>query len=169
MRGLRVLAAWLVVLAGLTLVAMYVTQPVKLLSVESTSMTPAIVKGDAVLVREANALTIRSGDIVSYRNADGFVVTHRVTTVDPITGRIVTKGDANSTADPSFHSYRLVGKVWFTVKGLGYYLDMLHSWLGLTVFVYIPAALLLADEFRRLVRSYVHPTYVLPLYRSYYH
>jgi signal peptidase len=131
-------------------------------------MSPAISKGDAVLVRGASALTIRRGDIISYRNADEVIVTHRVVDVDVNTGRITAKGDANTTADPAFHSYRMIGRVGYTLKGFGYYLDLLHSWLGLTLAVYVPAAFLLAGELRRLFRSYVRPTYVLPLYRSYF-
>jgi signal peptidase I len=136
----------------------------RLMAVQSTSMQPTIHKGDIVLTRNTSVYQTRVGDIVSYarRDSPSVVVTHRVTSVDPIQGTIVTKGDANATTDRSIEgNAQLRGRMVTAFPGLGDVSNVLHSWLGLTLAVYLPMLLLVVHELLRLVRHYQRPTYRL--------
>jgi signal peptidase I len=126
-------------------------------------MAPLLEKGDAVVVQRTDPANLQAGDLVSLLlpNGDGLLVTHRVLWVDQAAGRIVTKGDANATADPATDVTAVVGKVQYKLAGAGYIIDGLRSWPGLVLAVYAPLALLLASELRRVGRYYGRPTYRL--------
>jgi signal peptidase I len=139
---------------------------VRILSVDSGSMEPLISKGDAVITKRVSPLDIRKGDVVSYRDPqDGIIITHRVVVADPLTGQIITKGDANGQLDKAFSGAMVIGRQVAVLPGFGTYIDMLHSWPGLIAAVYIPTLLVLASEARRLWKHYLQPTYVHHLWR----
>jgi signal peptidase I len=165
-RPLKALAAGLLLLAFIVGVFSLVSRSVRVLSVDSGSMEPVLSRGDAVIVGRVAPLDIRAGDIVSYRDPqDGLIITHRVVAADPLTGQIITKGDANGEADQPFNGIAVVGRQVAVMPGLGRYIDMLHSWPGLIVAVYAPTMLVLASEARRFWKHYVHPTYVHHIWR----
>jgi signal peptidase I len=153
--------ALLVLAAGLVLFTHF-SQPLRLLSVASGSMAPLISKGDAVVVQRSNPVDIQVGDIVSYPSPrdSSLVVTHRVVQVFPETGKLVTQGDANVTADPAIAASRVMGTVRFSLAGAGRVVDFIHSWPGLVLTVYLPMALILGRELVRLGRYYLRPTYI---------
>lgn len=162
------ISAAMLVTAGVAVLGAWNSQSIRMLSVNSGSMEPLVAKGDAVLVRKVDPLEIHKGDLVSYRSLEdsAVIITHRVIEVDALTGRLITKGDANTKADPTIHGIRVIGRVQHIVPGMGYYINALHTWVGLTVVVYAPTAMLVASELRRLARHYLQPTYVL--YRRHY-
>jgi len=130
-------------------------------------MEPKISRGDAVVVRHIDPLDIQVGDIVSYHspNDNAVLITHRVTAFNPLTGRVTTKGDSNASADPSISSLQAIGRVVYVIPGAGGYINALHSWLGLVLLIYLPTAVLVTGELRRLGRFYLRPTYTHILYR----
>src|SRR4051812_4411861 len=71
----------------------------KLLTIESNSMAPTFVKGDALIV-DTKSTPIQAGDVVSYRSPHASIVTisHRVRAVYG-TG-YQTQGDALDQPDP---------------------------------------------------------------------
>lgn len=66
--------------------------------VMSGSMSPALQAGDLVLAAPADAGTLWPGQVAVFDATDGRTVVHRVHAVNP-DGSLVTKGDANATAD----------------------------------------------------------------------
>lgn len=153
----------LIVLAGMAALVMWNSGSWRILSVDSGSMEPTLAKGDAVVLRPVNPLDIRKDDIISYRSTEdpSITITHRVLVTDPLTGQLITKGDANTSLDPAFSSLEVMGRVAYIVPGAGRLLNLLHSWPGLMLAVYLPATLLLLGELRSLGRYYLRPTYVL--------
>ena len=105
------------------------------LTVTSGSMEPAFGAGTAILVHSCPAAGLKEGDIVTCSLAgSGKKVTHRVVRIEEDTGRIVTRGDANSTEDPPTSPDRILGKVWLAVPGAGYallFMGTLHGKLVL--------------------------------------
>ena len=83
--------------------------PIYMIGIGSSSMSPTINKGDAVVLKKVNpSSTIKKGDIVAYtKQSDGkkgITVVHRVEEVTKSHGQrvYVTKGDANKSQDVSF-------------------------------------------------------------------
>jgi len=90
------LALWVVLLGFLVLLTIPRLTAFDVLVVRGGSMEPAIHVGSVVIVdREARAPAV--GSIVSFRDLDSGIVTHRVVAVDG--GRYTTQGDANQTQD----------------------------------------------------------------------
>lgn len=77
-------------------------------SVTSSSMWPALKKGDIVFIKGISGKdSFKIGDIVVYRNERGFTI-HRVVEIREST--FVTKGDANTAKDEPIAYEKLVGK-----------------------------------------------------------
>lgn len=125
------------------------------LSVQTGSMTPTFTKGDAVIVHKQNALELQAGDIVSYRSSGDskVIVSHRLVSIDYVTGKLVTKGDNLDLQDLPFPAFKVVGKVESVVPHLGAFLDFLHEPLGLAIIIYVPALFVILSEAKRLVRD----------------
>jgi signal peptidase len=139
---------------------------VQLMTVESGSMTPAIRKGDAVVLRPVKSSDLKVGDVVSYRSpADqSIIITHRIVEVEKTWKQVITKGDNVGRNDKPLPMSEIVGKVDLRVAYLGYALDFLRTPAGLATCVYLPAALIIGLELRRLTKHYTRPTYRLSAY-----
>ncbi len=84
--------------------------PYPMAAITSGSMWPALSEGDLVFIQGGQTKdTIREGDIVVWRGADGkgFVI-HRVTKL--LEDTFVTKGDANFSDDAPVTYDQIVGK-----------------------------------------------------------
>lgn len=129
-----------------------------LLSVQTGSMSPAILPGDAVLVKPPGQLKL--GDVVSYHSPRNprVTVTHRLVAIGP-SGWLTTRGDNRSLKDPSFPPRLVEGRAVARLPKLGYVLDAIHNPAGLLLAVYLPALSLLASETRRLAAAYARPLY----------
>ena len=82
--------------------------PYPMASISSSSMWPALKRGDLVFIKgvgHKNELEI--GDIVVYKNIKGFTI-HRVVRLNDNT--LTTKGDANNTFDAPISYTEVVGK-----------------------------------------------------------
>jgi signal peptidase len=139
---------------------------VQLMTVESGSMTPAIRKGDAVVLRPVNPVDLHVGDVVSYRSpADqSVIITHRVVEVEKAWKQVITKGDNVDRNDKPLPMSEIIGKVDLRVAYLGYALDFLRTPAGLITCVYLPAAMIVGLELKRLTSQYTKPTYRLAGY-----
>ena len=106
------------------------------------------------------------GDIIAYRNPrhTQVIVSHRLIGINYRTGKLITHGDALDLQDVPFPSNLVVGKVYSVIPNAGLALDWLHKPMGLISVVYVPAALVLASEARRLAKQYSKPYYQLYSY-----
>ena len=125
--------------------------PYRVYTVLSGSMQPTIPVGSEVILRQADASTIRVGDIITFNRPGhaGQLVTHRVVAVtsDPNTGQrqFLTKGDANAVSDDWRIPAAGTGLEYaFHVPLLGYAFAMLQSPIGRICFILAPALLLAA-------------------------
>jgi signal peptidase I len=84
--------------------------PYPMAAVTSSSMWPALHKGDLVVLQGVGSLDDLSvGDIIAFRHEDGFAI-HRIAKIEG--DRITTKGDANSMEDPAIGIQDVVGRVF---------------------------------------------------------
>jgi signal peptidase I len=118
-----------------------------LYAVRSESMAPALSVGDLVVVHRVAASEVRAGDVVTMTLGAGTTITHRVVAVTstdegPV---FVTRGDANSTADPvAARADQLRGRLTSQVAFLGFLLAMISMPSGIAALLSIGATLLTA-------------------------
>jgi signal peptidase I len=116
---------WILLLGFVALVAVPRLTPYEVLVVRGGSMEPEISVG-SVLVIDTSARKPRVGDIVTFREPSGQVVTHRVVRA----GRkgLVTRGDANAANDLGRRSEsEVLGTARAWVPGLGYLVRFLQQ------------------------------------------
>lgn len=158
-RVVTILAALALMLA-LPLLALYwLHGGFRVYSVQSDSMRPAITKGDAVVVVRSAARP-SAGQVVSYHDPAkaGLMISHRLVAYRGAT--VITKGDANITADQPIPYESVVGTVRTRIPYMGSIVDALRRPAGLVCMVYVPACVLAWKELRRLVYLMSSPTYV---------
>ncbi len=127
---LGILIVLLAVFAGILLIPRAVGY--QSLAVLSGSMEPEISVGSIVFTKEADFSSLQTGDIITYRIGEETMVTHRIESIDEVNGQVVTKGDANDTADAEPISYsNIVGKVGFFLPLLGYLTIYIKTPLGI--------------------------------------
>jgi signal peptidase len=100
----------------------------KALIVMSGSMENNISKGDLIVVKETDASTLKVKDIITFRDSNNIIVTHRIVETIEENGDncFRTKGDSNNTADDEIVcSKKIEGKLVQNFKGLGntYYMS----------------------------------------------
>ncbi|WP_187265003.1 signal peptidase I [Homoserinibacter sp. GY 40078] len=85
----------------------------RLVRLETGSMSPGFPTGSVLLVRDADASEAVAGDIVTVRRADGASVTHRVVSTSAAGDGVslTLKGDANDQVDPKPYLANRVGIV----------------------------------------------------------
>lgn len=142
--------------AGLGLLYLQ-TSGAKLLSVQSGSMSPALHKGDLVVVRPVPKGQLAVGDVVTFANPANKrqTITHRVVALPadkPST--VITKGDANATPDKPVPIKAVLGKVTRHAPLAGFAMDLVRKPVGLAIIIYLPALVIVADEWRRLNKYY---------------
>ena len=136
-RRARLASLGLSLLAGLGVLALVLSAgaalaDVRPLVVRSGSMAPALPVGSLALARPAEASQVRLGETVSWVNADGTRVTHRVVASEGHgpDRRLVTRGDANRATDRGAIGGE-VDRVVASVPALGGWLAVMGSttWL----------------------------------------
>jgi signal peptidase len=149
-RRLLDLALILLVLAVLGLVLAINVGPRfghQLIVIRGGSMEPAIPLGSAIEVSQVQPADLRAGDIVTLKETNGTIVSHRVTRVVQLPDGlyIETKGDANPTPDPVLVSASaVVGRVDFALPGAGYLAYLLTMPTGLLSILSLAFMLLFA-------------------------
>ena len=99
-------------------------------AVLSGSMEPTIPTGSLVFAKAQGSYA--AGDIITFQDAGGTVVTHRIVSVDAA-GACTTQGDANNVADPHpVPSASIIGKVAFHLPYLGSLCEALKTSAGIT-------------------------------------
>jgi signal peptidase len=114
--------------------------------IRGSSMAPTIPLGALIEVTEVQPSDLAVGDVVTYKTANGVLITHRITRIIPSAGGLwlELKGDANAAADPALvAATSVVGRVEFSVPFVGYLLYMLTSPTGLASIVSLALTLLL--------------------------
>ena len=111
------------------------------------SMEPAIHLGAATEVSQVQPADLRPGDIVTMREADGVVVSHRITRIlqQPNGTFLETKGDANAAVDPVLTPVSdVTGRVDFSIPALGYLIYLLTLPIGVLSVLGLALTLLFA-------------------------
>ena len=86
-------------------------------TVLSGSMEPEFYPGDIVITKHKNKTDINLNDIVTFRNKDGVIITHRI--IEETLQGYITKGDNNKVQDKEPVQFQDVyGKVIFTIPKL---------------------------------------------------
>jgi signal peptidase I len=143
--GVAVIAVVVAFLLGLTVGPLVL--PYKALVVYSGSMEPTIPVGSVVILTPVEASQVKVNDVITFQRPDNKseLVTHRVIAIEsgPQGQQWVTKGDANTTADP--WRVTAAGNGWrynFNLPYIGYVLNWLQQPLGRILFLVVPAAAL---------------------------
>ena len=85
--------------------------------VATGSMEPAIMSGEFIVILQQKSYEL--GDIVTFIDEEGFVITHRI--VEKNGDTFISKGDSNNIKDESCNINMIQGKVVFHSKILGFF------------------------------------------------
>ncbi|MCL4390477.1 MAG: signal peptidase I [Patescibacteria group bacterium] len=127
---------------------------IRVFSVQSGSMSPAIPTGSVVIVRPET--DYKKGDVVTFKYSQDResknpkeTVTHRIVEVKIIDSKVsyMTEGDANKSADPTPVDKDLViGKVVLSIPLIGYPVGFARTLPGLILLIIIPATIIIYSE-----------------------
>jgi signal peptidase len=119
--------------------------------IQSGSMEPSIMTGDIVVIKPEEAYY--QAEVITYLDKDKRIVTHRILQVNQQEDSIYyeTKGDANQSPDSHpISNPNIIGKVNFVIPKLGFAVAFAQSKQGRTLFIIIPAALIIYDELKKI-------------------
>jgi signal peptidase I len=91
-------------------------------------MEPSIHLGSAIVVTSVQPADLRPGDVVTLKDANGTLVSHRITRVVQLPAGLYveTKGDANAAPDPVLvPASEVVGRIDASIPGAGYLIYLL--------------------------------------------
>lgn len=145
----------LIIIAGVTAVsALDIPGAIKLYTVQSGSMTPAVPAGSLVISKPADGYYV--GDVIVFKAEKDRLIknpksttTHRVFEVKEtgVGTEYVTKGDANNAPDSQIVAKELVlGKTIFSIPLLGYPVSFAKTREGLIILIVIPATMIIYSE-----------------------
>ncbi len=109
----------------------------------SGSMEPELPVGALLLIHREESYA--PGEIVTYEDKDGDLVTHRLISLE--NGRAAAKGDANNTSDAEFPASQIYGKVRVVLPGVGGTILWLRTPPGICTVLLIGGILLFFPEF----------------------
>jgi signal peptidase len=142
---------WIVLVAFVVLVALPRVTPFDVLVVRGGSMEPVIHVG-SVIVIDRRAQNPSIGDVASFREPSGEIITHRVVALD--TGRYVTKGDANRTSDLDHRTRnQVIGTEIATVPFIGYGVHLLQQPVIFLLLLLTTGGYLIVNELRVIARE----------------
>ena len=128
------------------------------MTVLSGSMSPYLNVGDMIVVKETDPAVLKEGDVITYRQNSGLIITHRIIQLSSDDNGLMfkTKGDANNVEDFGFvHERQLVGKVAFKIPYGGYVARFVRTPYGFVIFILVPVIILILGEVRRINDSAV--------------
>lgn len=118
--------------------------------VQSGSMSPALKTGDVVIIKPVSLYKVN--DIITFNSQQNFTVTHRIAQVN--NDSFITKGDANPVADQNtVYTSDILGKVFFTIPKIGYFIMFVKSLPGLIILIIIPSTLIIYQEFLEIKKN----------------
>jgi signal peptidase len=129
------------------------TVPWRTYVVQSGSMEPSIMTGDAIIIKKQPEYI--KADVVTFKDENDRTVTHRIQEVQSKNpGKFVTKGDANQTADLEvITEEKVIGKVIGVIPKFGYIIRFIKSPWGFILCIITPTVLILYDELRSLIQA----------------
>jgi signal peptidase len=121
---------------------------IKLFTVQSGSMEPAIKIGSMVVTKSQEAYQV--DDVITFKDREDArkTTTHRIIEKED-TGimRYTTQGDANDVEDSNqVLPNQIIGRVIFKVPYFGYPVAFARTWPGVIVLIIIPATIIIYDE-----------------------
>ena len=149
--------AFLVAIALLFIVSAFpITGNIKVLSVLSGSMDPAIHTGSIVVVKPVS--TYKIGDIITFgpNTKTQVPTTHRIYDMKVIEGKLqyITKGDANNAPDQKVVlKEEILGKVLLDIPYLGFAVDFTKKPIGFILIIGVPAVAIIADEIKKIFKE----------------
>lgn len=131
----------------------------KVLTVPTASMRPAIPSGSLVLMHRVPTSSLKVGDVITYTNLakPGTTITHRIVKAYKLNGKVpafVTKGDSNPTADRPIVGGQVLGKSVWHAPHLGKWIEFIKRPYILLPMVYIAALAIVIEEIKRLNAYY---------------
>ncbi|HAV11558.1 MAG TPA: signal peptidase I [Candidatus Moranbacteria bacterium] len=132
--------------------ALPITGNLKVFTVQSGSMEPAIKTGSLIFIKPSPSYGI--GDIVTKKvSGSKTTVTHRITEEMTKDGKTYfrTKGDANEGVDMELTPLSdVIGKTILTVPYLGYPVSFARTTQGTILLVIIPATIIIYEEISKI-------------------
>ena len=111
-------------------------------TVLSGSMEPEFYPGDLVITKHKNKTDIQINDIVTYRDNDGVIITHRI--IEETPEGYITKGDNNNVEDADILTKEnIIGEVKFSIPKVGYIMNFLSKPMVIAVEMFLLAGLIL--------------------------
>lgn len=154
--GLRLFQGLALILAlGLSLVIiitgwiMY-RYDIRVLGVQTGSMTPAITVGDGLISRPVRFEELLVGEVVNYKSSTGSTVSHRILSLDKLNRRLIAKGDNNTEPDGLIAGSQVISQPIAVVPYAGKIISLLQQPAVVIGMVYLPATIILAREIIRL-------------------
>lgn len=100
----------------------------QIIVIRGGSMEPSIHLGSAIVVTTVKPADLRPGDVVTMKDANGTLLSHRITRVVTLPDGLYveTKGDANAAPDPVLvPASEVVGRIDASIPGAGYLIYVL--------------------------------------------
>lgn len=117
---------------------------------------------DVVIVKKAENENLSSGDIVTYVNADGFIIVHRIYKIigEGDKARYVTRGDANNVNDPDvLYKNDIKGVFLFSIPYIGEFASFVKSKYGIISLLSVAFVLFLFGYLREKEAEKFGPLY----------
>ncbi len=124
------------------------------MTVLTGSMEPILQPGDVIVAKPINPKEVKVNDVISYRNNQNTLVTHRIIELVEKDGEVFfqTKGDANNVKDEGLIApEQLVGSLFFHIPKAGYIANFLKSPFGLILIVSVPLLSLTIGMMRKII------------------
>ncbi|BAC12756.1 signal peptidase [Oceanobacillus iheyensis HTE831] len=128
----------------------------QLKTVLSGSMEPEFQTGSIISIHPQEDTTqFQKGDIITFQNSDGMVITHRVEEVKNNGEQYVTKGDNNNRADSELVvADSILGQyTGFTIPYVGYATQFANSEEGALFLLIIPGVMLVGYSIINIGRA----------------
>ena len=111
-------------------------------TVLSGSMEPKFYPGDIVITKHKNKTDIKVNDIVTYKDNDGVIITHRIIKETP--KGYITKGDNNNIEDVDILTKEnIIGEVKFSIPKIGYVMNLLSKPIVIAIEMFLLAGFIL--------------------------
>ncbi|MGL5694894.1 MAG: signal peptidase I [Peptostreptococcaceae bacterium] len=107
-------------------------------TVLSGSMEPKFYPGDIVITKHKTKTNIQLNDIVTYKDKDGVIITHRI--IEETPEGYITKGDNNNVEDAEILTKEnIIGEVKFSIPKVGYLMNFLSKPMVIAVEMFLLA------------------------------
>ena len=135
-----------------------ITGNLKVLTVLSGSMEPAIHTGSVVIVKPTSNYGV--GDVITFgpNTKTQIPTTHRIAETRTQDGQMIykTRGDANNGEDTKeVLAKDIIGKVYLSVPYAGYVVEFVRQPIGLILVIVLPAIFIVYDEVRKIMKEIV--------------